>query len=174
MFCAHNLSNPKDNAMHLRLLLLLFLMSFSLHAGTHHDYTELIRHAESTATPAGRNVLRSGREMVERNVIIRGSCWDWLSTAFERAGYPDAKRQIIYHEGKNGPYVHTDRIQPGDWLYYVNHSYGEIEHSGMFIGWIDPSQKQGLILSYGGERRNKPGRYRPYDLRSVYQIIRPR
>jgi len=65
-------------------------------------------------------------------------------------------------------------IRPGDWLYYVNHSYGNIEHSGLFIGWTNRAAGQGLILSYQGERRNKPGRYRVYDLSSVYQILRAR
>jgi hypothetical protein len=110
--------------------------------------------------------------MVTSGVIVRGSCWDYLNAAFTRAGYPSAKRRIVYRKNKRGPYVDVARIRPGDWLYYINHSYGGIEHSGLFIGWINRTRKQGLILSYGGERRNKPGRYRAYDLRSVYQITR--
>ena len=110
--------------------------------------------------------------MVTQKVIIRGSCWDYLNAAYTKAGYPPARRRIVYRKGKRGPYANVARIQPGDWLYYINHSYGGIEHSGLFVGWINRARKQGLILSYGGEHRNKPGRYRPYDLSSVYQITR--
>jgi hypothetical protein len=174
MSYAHSPPDPRDNAVRLLLLsLLLLTTSPSLHARIHRDYTAWIRHAESIATPAGRKVLRTARSMVNRKAIIRGSCWNYLNAVFVRAGYPKAKRQVVYRKGKGGPYANISQIQPGDWLYYINHSYGGVEHSGMFIDWIDRDRKQGLILSYGGERRNKPGRYRPYDLRSVYQIIRP-
>jgi hypothetical protein len=156
------------------LLWVLFSFGSVLHARSHRDYTLLIRQAEVAATPQAKKILRTARTMVERKVIIRGSCWNYLNTAFSKAGFSAAKRQIVYRKGKGGPYANIGQIQPGDWLYYINHSYGGIEHSGMFIGWINRARKQGLILSYGGERRNKPGRYRPYDLRSVYQIIRAR
>jgi len=134
----------------------------------------MITQAESKASPAARNVLMTARKMVERGTIVRGSCWDYLNAAFSRAGYPRSKRRIVYRRGKRGPYAPLSSIRPGDWLYYVNHSYGNIEHSGLFIGWTNRSAGQGLILSYQGERRNKPGRYRVYDLSSVYQILRVR
>jgi len=114
------------------------------------------------------------RTMVEHGVIVRGSCWDYLNVVFSRAGFPADKRTVLYRSSKNGPYADIRSVRPGDWLYYINHSYGDIEHSGLFIGWINRTRRQGLILSYGGERRNKPGRYRPYDLSHIYQIIRPR
>ena len=61
---------------------------------------------------------------------------------------------------------------PGDWLYYVNHSYGDIEHSGVFVDWTDYARSEGLVLSYAGEQRNEPGRYKVYDLSHVYRITR--
>jgi len=157
-----------------RLLFFLLLTGTLLHARSHHDYSALIRQAEAQATPAARTVLQTAHRMVQRGDIIRGACWDYLNTAFIRAGYPQDKRQRVYRQAKRGPYADIRRIRPGDWLYYINHSYGNIEHSGLFIGWIDRRHKQGLILSYAGEHRNKPGRYRPYDLSSVYQIVRPK
>lgn len=138
-----------------------------------HDYTALIRHAEAKATPSARQVLLTARAMVESRVIIQGACWDYLNAAFTRAGFPPERRTVPYRRGKGGPYVDLDRIRPGDWLYYINHSYGDIEHSGLFIDWIDRPHHIGLILSYAGERRRRPGRYRPYDLSHVYQITRP-
>jgi hypothetical protein len=105
--------------------------------------------------------------------ILPGACWDWINTAYNRAGFPAKKRQTVYKTRKKGPYADPALIQPGDWLYYVNHSYNGIEHSGIFVDWTDRPSKLGLILSYPGEKRKEPGRYLPYDLSSVYSITRP-
>jgi len=136
-------------------------------------YAALIRRAESSAAPAGRRVLRAARLMVERREIIRGSCWNWLNTAYKRAGYDAKNRRVIFRSKKSGPYADLNPLRPGDWIFHVNHSYGDIEHSGMFIAWIDRRRHRALMLSYGGENRRQPGRYRPYDITHTYQIIRP-
>ncbi len=160
----------------MRNILLFFLLaivsSTPLSARTHRDYTSLIHQAEVQATPSARRVLTVAREMVEQGVIARGACWDYLDVAFTRAGFPADQRTVLYHHRKSGPYVDLDRIRPGDWLYYINHSYGDIEHSGLFVGWIDRARHQGLILSYAGEHRHRPGRYRAYDLTHIYHITR--
>jgi len=159
--------------MPLRIFLFSIVLAGSLlHARSHPDYSPIIRRSEAQASLSARTVLRTAHRMVLHGDIVRGSCWDYLDVAFTRAGYPHNKRQIMYHKPKAGPYVGIQHIQPGDWLYFVNHSYGNIEHSGLFVGWINRRHKQGLILSYAGEQRNKPGRYRPYDLSSVYHIMR--
>jgi hypothetical protein len=155
-----------------RLLVVFLLLIGILDARTHKDYSTFIVKAESSASPFARKVLSTARKMVKNRVVVRGSCWDYLNTAFSKAGFDKSGRKIIYRRPKRGPYVSVSSIQPGDWLYYINHSYGNIEHSGMFIGWINRSKKQGLILSYQGGHKNKPGRYRPYILSSVYQITR--
>ncbi len=136
-------------------------------------YAALIRRAESSAAPAGRRVLRAARLMVERREIVRGSCWNWLDTAYRRAGYGPGKRRMLFRSRKAGPYADLNLLQPGDWIFHVNHSYGGIEHSGMFIAWLDRRRQRALMLSYGGENRRQPGRYRPYDITHTYQIIRP-
>jgi len=142
------------------------------HNKSYSKYHSFIISAESRATPAARKVMTSIRHMVESREIIRGACWDYLNLGFTRAGYPHAKRTIAYKSKKSGPYVSVDRIQTGDWLYHINHSYHGIEHSGMFIGWIDYSRKIGLTLSYAGEGRAEPARYKTYNLSSVYHIMR--
>lgn len=48
-----------------------------------------------------------------------------------------------------------------------------IEHSGIFVCWEDYDRRLGVILSYAGQQRQAPGRYRTYDLSSVYTITRP-
>ena len=133
--------------------------------------------AESRATRAGRKVLATAREMtLDRREIVRGSCWDYTNAVYNRTGYPNNKtgRKTVFRSSKeNGPYADAALIQPGDWLYYINHSYNGIEHSAIFVKWINLDERTALMLSYGGEKRKEPARYLPYDIRHVYQIVRP-
>ena len=122
---------------------------------------------------AGRKVLAKGREMIDKEVVLPGNCWDYINAVYTRAGFPKAKRQNIYKTAKRGPYADSSLIKPGDWLYFVNHSYNNIEHSSIFVEWIDKGRKRARMLGYAGERRREPGRYLQYDLKSVYAIIRP-
>jgi len=110
--------------------------------------------------------------MVKRGEIVRGGCWDYLDRAFRQAGYPPKQRAVVFRGTKQGVYAPLEMLQAGDWLYHVNHSYGGIEHSGMFIAWVDREQGLALMLSYAGERRAEPARYKVYDLSSVYRVIR--
>ena len=154
-------------------IILLLTLTLAARQSSYERYRQLILRSEAKATVPARKVMQTVRHMVEQRVVIRGACWDYLDSAFTRAGYPRGKRSII-HKGtkKGGPYASTVKIQRGDWLYYINHSYHNIEHSGLFIRWIDRSKKQGLIMSYAGEGRAEPARYRVYDLSSVYHIMR--
>ena len=133
--------------------------------------------AENNADSDGRNILAMGRMMtVEKKEIVRGSCWDYSNAVYNRSGYPNTKanRHTVFKgTKKQGPYADPKMIRPGDWLYYVNHSYGDIEHSAIFVKWIDYRERTALMLSYGGEKRNEPARYLPYDISHVYQITRP-
>lgn len=136
--------------------------------------SKLLVAAENSATVQGRKILSVGRKMaLHDKEIIRGSCWNYIDTVYNRAGYTADKRRYILKGKKNaGPYAKAAQIQAGDWLYYINHSYNGVEHSGIFIRWVDRAKNIGLILSYGGEARKKPGRYRNYDLSHVYTILR--
>lgn len=108
---------------------------------------------------------------LEERLIVRGSCWDYINEVFRRAGY-SAQRETVFQSKETGPYATLFDIAPGDWLYHVNYSYGTV-HSGIFVYWEDEERMIGTTLSYGGEHRNAPGRYRTYDLSGVYQVIRP-
>ncbi len=57
-------------------------------------------------------------------------------------------------------------------MYYINYSYNKIEHSGLFVNWVDKKKKIGRIISYGGENRKESPKYNNFDLKSVYTIIR--
>jgi hypothetical protein len=138
--------------------------------------SEFILQAERQASKTGRQVLATGRKMaLVDETVIAGSCWDYANAVYKRAGYDnEKKRQVVFNSKKKGPYVQAKLIQPGDFLHYINHSYGDIEHSAIFVGWLDYQRKEALMLSYGGQGRKQPARYRPYDLSNVYHITRPK
>lgn len=136
------------------------------------QYLPLLSNAETQSSLAAREVISTARQMaLNERTIIKGGCWDYLNAVFNRAG---VSRSTI-HKGTygQGPYANTSEIEVGDWLYYINHGYNGVEHSGLFVGWVDERAKQALILSYAGENRREPARYRVYDLSNVYQIMRP-
>ena len=136
------------------------------------EYLPLLSNAETQSSQAAREVISTARKMaLNERAIIKGGCWDYLNAVFNRAG---VSRDTI-HKGTygQGPYASSKDIEVGDWLYYINHGYNGVEHSGLFVGWVDESAKQALILSYAGENRREPARYRVYDLSNVYQIMRP-
>ena len=136
------------------------------------EYLPLLSSAETQSSMAAREVVSTARKMaLNERTIIKGGCWDYLNVVFNRAG---VSRNTI-HKGTyaQGPYASSSEIEAGDWLYYINHGYNGIEHSGLFVGWVDERAKQALILSYAGENRREPARYRVYDLSNVYQIMRP-
>lgn len=140
------------------------------------DYTDLVVQAENHATGSIKNILKEARMMtLYRKEIIQGSCWDYLDRAWTRAGISRNLRQSVFGgEKNNGHYASTDSLRAGDWLYHINYGYKNIEHSGMFIAWVDKSKNLGLTLSYAGEGRKEPARYKVYDLSGVYHIMRPK
>jgi hypothetical protein len=136
------------------------------------QYLPILSQAESQSSTAAREVISTARTMaLNERAIIQGGCWDYLDAVFKRAGVTrDTVHKGIYRQG---PYAASHEIQAGDWLYYINHGYNGVEHSGLFVGWVDESAKQALMLSYAGENRREPARYKVYDLSNVYQIMRP-
>lgn len=136
-------------------------------------HSSLIEQAEHETSGRTRAVLVQARQMtLVQPEIIKGGCWDYLDTAWTRAGVPRNARKIVFADKIGGNYATSDQLRAGDWIYHVNHSYHGVEHSGMFIGWVDKSRHLGLTLSYAGEKRKEPARYKVYDLSSVYQITR--
>ncbi len=156
---------------------LLFMSAISGFSQDYYDFDfeKIAKQAESSAAEDAKKVLETGRVMtLDSALILPGSCWDYANAVYDRAGYSWGGRENVYKTVKAGPYADVSKIKGGDWLYYVNHSYGDIEHSAIFIDWLDMDQKIGLMLSYGGESRHEPARYMPYDLSSVYGITRAR
>ena len=145
--------------------------------GKNYDQSTLdaLFHAEKKADSHALNVLRIGREMsLESREIIQGGCWNYVDTVYNRAGYTGEKRRVVFQgREETGQYADREIIVSGDWLFYINHNYRETRHSAIFIDWIDYEKQRGLMLSYGGEGRGEPARYRVYDLSHVYKIVRP-
>lgn len=139
------------------------------------DYLGLILAAEQATSGSVRSVLAEARRMtLFEKALVQGSCWDYLDKVWTRAGVPRVKRQVVFKSKQQGPFASVSTLQPGDWLYHINYSYKNIEHSGMFIGWLDKEKRLGVTLSYAGGNRREPARYRVYDLSGVYQITRAR
>ncbi|CAK8718360.1 NlpC/P60 family protein [Candidatus Electrothrix laxa] len=133
-----------------------------------------IFHAEKKASSQALQILQIGRKMsLENREIVQGGCWDYVDTVYNRAGYSEEQRRIVFQGGEEvGQYADREMIFSGDWLFYINHNYREARHSAIFIDWIDYEKHIGLMLSYGGEGRGEPARYRTYDLSHVYNIVR--
>lgn len=142
------------------------------HWDNYKRHYRIIINAENHAAPPARKVMRMARSMMVHGEIVQGACWDYLNAACRRAGYPYHDLQRVFTGTANGPYAPSELLRGGDWVYHLNHSYHNIEHSGMFIAWIDRRRKIALMLSYAGERRREPARYERYDLSHVYTIMR--
>ncbi len=117
-------------------------------------------------------VLNIADGMIRKKVIYRGGCWDYINEVFNRALKTGGKKSVVFKSTARGPYANISRFLPGDWLYFINLSYRNIQHSSIFVRWIDYDKKIALMISYPGENRRKPGRYRKYKLSKVYNIIR--
>ena len=127
---------------------------------------------KNTINTSAYNVLCMGDKLIRNGVIVKGSCWDYIDYTFTKAGVPQHKRLTVFKSKKRGPYVNSKKIKAGDWLYFLNRSYHNSEHSGIFIRWVDKSKKMATLLSYQGEGKRKPARYKNYILTHVYNIMR--
>ena len=169
----------------MRILLLLFFTVGSCSTlkpqvsdvdskGRIRDLESILSRAEENATPEGKAILITGRAMVKTNKVIRGSCWDYVNAVYNKSGFK-AKQRISPLKNKfEGPYADLTTIKSGDWLYFINHSFKESDHSGIFVEWSDFEKNRAVILSYIGGKKKKPGSYKIYDLSHVYYIIRPK
>lgn len=135
---------------------------------------EILNQAEDSSTTEGRKILEMSRLMIANSDIVLGSCWDYIDAVYIRAGYPQRNKATIFKSKLAGPYLdNIDMIAAGDWLYFINHSYGDVEHSGIFVAWTNYAEKEALLVSYSGGNQANPARYKKYIISSVYNIMRP-
>lgn len=157
----------------MKYTLLIFVLFFAGCFSKNTNYSPNIQLSQNTPAIEQNHILQTGFDMVNSGEIVRGSCWDYIDTLYTRSGYPRNSRTYVFKTSKNRPpFAPLNQIKAGDWLYFINHSYGKVEHSGVFVKWQNRKKGKAVILSYGGENRKKPGRFRVYDINEVFTIIR--
>jgi hypothetical protein len=79
-------------------------------------------------------------------------CWSFVDAVYTCAGFDKGGREKIFPDDKDYncgscdkyknsnntlPEEKKDLIQPGYWIQFKNKEYYEIEHSAIFLCWID-------------------------------------
>ena len=123
-------------------------------------------------TPSAWKVLKTGQKMINKGTLVRGSCWDYIDCIYTKAGCSRTQRHTVFKSKKYGPYANMKQIKAGDWLYFINGAYHNSEHSAIFVKWVDYKRRIARMLSYQGEGKRKPARYKNYVLTKVYNIMR--
>ncbi len=129
-----------------------------------------------TSGPA-RLVLETANEMYEEETVVRGSCHDYVSAVFDRAGFGGRRaREAVFQGPRGGPYADLDLIGPGDWLYIVVDPDARPvrTHSVLFVRWEDRSAGRALVFSYVGGRADRPANLFTRDVSRTYTILRAR
>lgn len=127
----------------------------------------------SSQKMGGYDIIRTGYKMalVDKS-IVRGSCWDFVNEVMRRSGYAHSQ-ETVFKSKKTGPFAPSTTVQPGDWIYHINHQWKNVEHSAIFICWKDFAKRIAITLSYEGMNRNAPAKFGEYELNNIYNIIRP-
>ena len=121
----------------------------------------------------GLQIVKKGYQMaILRKDIVIGSCWDFIDKVYSNAGFQRANRETVYKGRKGSTYSKPELLQPGDWVYHINYSYHNSEHSAIFICWKDYDKRMAVTLSYVGQNKSAPGKYGVYDLGGVYNVMR--
>lgn len=139
----------------------------------HQSHLIILRDA-AKGQESGAVILATAKGMLDEGEVILGSCWDFINTVFIRAGFKGPRLVSVFAQPYKGPFADTAMIRAGDWVMYQNLSYGGVDHSAIFVAWIDFSRNRALTVSYVGQNRRMPGRLFEYDLSRTYQILRPR
>lgn len=147
----------------LSLVLLIFVSCAS---------QSIIQNETLSSSVGAEKILDTSDSMISSQEIVIGGCWDYINEVYNRAGFTSKNRFTAYKSKFKGPYYNSDKILPGDWLYFVNHSYKDIEHSAIFVKWLDKDKKIALMVNYLGERKKVPATYKEFHLDKVYNVIR--
>ncbi|MBC7429602.1 MAG: hypothetical protein H7336_13375 [Bacteriovorax sp.] len=134
---------------------------------------DVLDQAEANATSGGKKILIVSRGMISSQEVVIGGCWDYINKVYERAGFSSNQIDTVFKSKFHGPYFAIESVQAGDWLYFVNHSYRDTEHSAIFVMWTNIEKKEALMVSYNGENRKKPANYKIFLLNNIYNVFRP-
>ncbi len=133
------------------------------------DPDRALTDAAQQASPGPRRVLETTHAMIDDSTVVRGSCFDWVDAVYQRAG---GRQHDVFHGPHTGPFAETPALQPGDWVFFINHNWGDDTHSAIFVGWMDEGSSVAMMVSYAGGHRDEPGRFGEYELSSVFRIVR--
>jgi hypothetical protein len=132
----------------------------------------LVARSHARESSPGAKVLASALRMMSGGTVVVGACWDYVNEAFKDAGFPAGKRLTVFSGPEGGPFADPTLIRPGDWLYFVNLTFGNIGHSAIFVDWIDFDARSAITIEYVGQNQAMPGRYREYDITKCFGIFR--
>lgn len=140
-------------------------------------WTSATRTPSAAPEPSGPGgeVLHTAERMVDDGVVVRGSCYRYIDTIFDEAGYSGWRRRSrVFRNPPRGPYADLDLIEPGDWLWIVNYPDADPvgTHSVLFVEWEDRERGYARVVSYVGGRRDRPGDLVGYDVSRTYSIMR--
>jgi hypothetical protein len=124
---------------------------------------------------AARRVLETAQRMGDAGTVVRGSCYRYIDRVFDDAGHDGwRERTQVFRGSRNGPYADLDLIQPGDWLYIVNHPESRPvgTHSVLFVAWEDRANGYARVWSYVGGSQDRPADLVGYDVTRTYGIQR--
>jgi hypothetical protein len=133
------------------------------------DPMATLTRAAAQSAPGARRVLDAVKVMLDGVVVTRGSCYTWVNAVYRRAGGP---RQTVFEGDRRTRWADASLLRPGDWVFFINHSYNDVTHSAIFVAWVDERARVALMVSYPGGNRDAPGRFSDYELTNVYQLVR--
>jgi hypothetical protein len=122
--------------------------------------------------PTGFLVLNKGLELYQTNFKTSGSCWTYVNKVYDMAGFTSGKRDVIYAAKKGTLIQDPSIIMPGDWLFHINYSFRNVEHSAIFVCWQDKEKLLAVTLSHVGQNKYVGGDFGVYDLKGVYRVTR--
>jgi len=126
----------------------------------------------SCVSTANRVLHTAYRLAFVDKLTIQGSCWDFVNKVFSMTTTDSIRKKDIYFEKKTGPYAPIDLLQPGDWVYHINHEFNQIEHSAIFVGWADYESGIAIVIDYIGLNRKRAAKFGLHNLNSVYAVFR--
>lgn len=126
----------------------------------------------SSAGGSGSAVIKAAMARVEKGLVLKGSCFDFVNAVYGDAGYPPGKRATVFSGKDKGPFADPSLLRPGDWVQFTHMYSATLGHSAVFVSWIDFENRTALTIDYPGNGRAEPGRYRVADLYKVWGIVR--
>jgi hypothetical protein len=135
-------------------------------------FAEIGRRYAALPGPGGA-VLKAAVARIEAGTVLKGSCWDFVNACYAAAGYTGKRIKLVYSAKSAGPFADPALLRPGDWASFRNIYSGSVDHSAIFVEWLDLDSRAALTIDYPGEGRDEPGRYRVSELSKLWMIQRP-